>query len=90
MVSSVATYLKAHPDLSRIIVEGHADKGGWGPYNEELSERRARAVAEALVEAGVPADRLRIEGRGEKDPAETGYSSDALAKNRRVQFIVAK
>jgi len=90
VVAQVARYLNERPELNRVIVEGHTDKRAWGPYNEGLSERRSQAVTEALIAAGVAADRLVIVGRGEKMPAVEGSSAEAMAKNRRVQFIVGK
>lgn len=90
VVRAVSAYLRDHPDLSRVTVEGHGDYRGWGPYNETLSVRRAQAVVDALVASGVAADRLIVDGRGEKEPADPGTTPEALAKNRRVHFIVAK
>jgi len=51
----------------QIVVVGHADPIGTPEYNQALSERRARAVKNYLVSKGVPADRIRSEGRGEYD-----------------------
>ncbi|MEZ4317749.1 MAG: OmpA family protein [Myxococcota bacterium] len=89
-VKTVAAYLNQHTEYSRVTVEGHADERAWGPYNDELSERRADAVADALIAAGVQADRVQTIGRGEKEPAERGHTAAAHAKNRRVHFIVGK
>lgn len=90
VVDEVARYLIEHPELGRVAVEGHADERAWGPYNEELSERRAEAVTEALVERGVPAGRLSVVARGEKDPADDRHTAEAWAKNRRVHFVVRR
>jgi outer membrane protein OmpA-like peptidoglycan-associated protein len=68
----------------KLRVEGHTDALGSDEYNFELSMRRARAVAEALVERGVAQQRLMIQGKGEAEPmAQNPYD----AKNRRVQFV---
>jgi outer membrane protein OmpA-like peptidoglycan-associated protein len=68
----------------KLRVEGHTDALGSDEYNFELSMRRARAVAEALVERGVAQQRLMIQGKGETEPmAQNPYD----AKNRRVQFV---
>ena len=61
-----------------ITAVGHADKLGSEAYNQKLSERRANAVKAYLVGKGVPADRIRAEGRGESEPV----SGDACATAR--------
>ena len=90
IVAEVARYLVEHPELGRVTVEGHADERAWGPYNDQLSERRAEAVRDALVARGVPAGRLSVVGRGEKEPADDRHNADAWAKNRRVHFVVRR
>ena len=54
-------------EYDQIVVVGHADPIGTVEYNQVLSERRARAVKNYLVGKGVPAERIRTEGRGEFD-----------------------
>jgi OOP family OmpA-OmpF porin len=63
-VKSVASLMKEHPDTI-LVLKGHTDKYGTNEYNQKLSEQRAIAVANALEEAGVEADRISsIEGFG--------------------------
>jgi outer membrane protein OmpA-like peptidoglycan-associated protein len=90
VVQEVARYLIDNPELGRVTVEGHADERAWGPYNDELSERRAEAVRDALVTLGVPAGRLVVVGRGEKEPIDDRHNPTAWAKNRRVHFVVRR
>ncbi len=80
-----------------IRVVGHTDSHGDDAYNDDLSLRRARAVAAWLSNEGaVSAARLRSEGRGERDPAAPnqgaggGDDPDGRARNRRVQVIIPK
>ncbi|ABM97138.1 OmpA family protein [Methylibium petroleiphilum] len=61
---------------------GHADSQGSDLYNLRLSERRARAVSKVFLGAGISADRLEIEGRGERDLIDLADG----AKNRRVEI----
>lgn len=61
---------------------GHADARGSDLYNLRLSERRARAVSKVFLDASIAAERLEIEGRGERDPIDLADG----AKNRRVEI----
>lgn len=71
-----------------LVIEGHASEEGDFDVNYELSERRARAIWEALVEAGVPPDRMSYRGVGEVAPVD-GKDTD-LAANRRVVFSLVR
>jgi outer membrane protein OmpA-like peptidoglycan-associated protein len=82
----LATYLSQN-EGTRIIIEGHTDSRGAESYNEELSRRRAQAVADALVTRGVPSNRFDIIGRGEAAPVANNESSAGRQQNRRVEII---
>lgn len=69
-------------------VEGHADSTGTAGYNQQLSERRALAVANALVEGGMARGLLRAEGLGDTQPIESNATANGRAENRRVVIIV--
>ncbi len=77
----------ARPDYS-FAVKGHTDNVGGREYNQELSERRARAVRDYLVEQGVDPDRLEVEAYGEDDPLYSNRTPEGRQKNRRVLFEV--
>ena len=55
-------------EVEKVVLVGHADRIGSEEYNQELSERRAQAVADYLASKGVNKDRLEIEGRGKAEP----------------------
>jgi OOP family OmpA-OmpF porin len=59
---------------------------GSDQYNQELSMRRAQAVRDYLVKAGLPEDILSVEGHGKSLPLVPGSSEAARAKNRRVEL----
>ena len=86
-VTAVADYLKAHPEAN-LKVAGHADERGTEEYNRALSERRALAVREQLINGGVAPDRITTEPYGEDKPADPGHDEAAWAKNRRAEFIL--
>lgn len=81
----MADIVNSHTDL-RIKIIGHTDSNGSDVYNVGLSERRAEQVQLFLVQAGVAADRVVIEYRGEKDPVKSNETPDGKRMNRRVDF----
>lgn len=86
-LNAVAASLQRYPD-SRIEIVGHTDHDGDAAYNQDLSERRARAVQAALQQAGVPAARLTAIGRGESQPVASNYTAQGKAANRRVEIFI--
>jgi len=77
-------------DLSEavVMVAGHADYMGTEAYNMDLSERRAEAVKEYLVETSmVEVDRLMVKAYGENRPIASNETEEGRALNRRVEFI---
>ena len=72
-----------------ISVNGHTDDVGSAAYNQTLSERRAQAVRDYLVKAGLPAGILSVEGHGKSLPLVKGTTDAARAKNRRVELAIA-
>jgi len=82
---SLAEQLRDHPDL-RLRVVGHADARGPRGFNRHLGARRARAVAEALLAAGVARRQIQALSRGEDDPRVDGEDEAAWAENRRVEI----
>jgi outer membrane protein OmpA-like peptidoglycan-associated protein len=72
-----------------VRVVGHTDDAGSRDYNAQLSRRRAEAVATYLRQQGVPADRLRAEGRGVGEPAaEVSGIADSGADRRRIELYI--
>ena len=71
-----------------VHVVGHTDSDGSDNYNLRLSERRAGAVGSYLVYRGVPQSRVRMEGRGEREPRATNATAAGKQLNRRVEIYV--
>ncbi|MEM6664234.1 MAG: OmpA family protein [Pseudomonadota bacterium] len=69
---------------------GHADTVGSAGYNQGLSERRARRVANALVDRGIPAGAMTLAGRGETDLARETGNNVREPLNRRVEITLSK
>ena len=74
----------------KMNIVGNADFRGTEAHNQGLSERRAKTVVDALTTAGLQLYRLNGIGRGEDEPLDPSTTEDALRKNRRVEFTVAK
>jgi outer membrane protein OmpA-like peptidoglycan-associated protein len=71
-----------------LAVYGYTDDVGTPEYNQTLSERRAKAVDDYLVKSGVPAGIVNIKGFGKTSPVVNANTTDARAKNRRVEIAV--
>lgn len=86
-LDDVAAVLNRY-DQSIVDVIGHADSDGSDDYNLNLSRQRASSVARYLVDRGVLADRLYVDGRGESAPIASNATADGKAQNRRVEILI--
>ena len=73
-----------------LIVEGHTDSRGGTSYNQDLSQRRANAVRDYLIQKGYPADRIQARGMGEGHPIANNASPEGRANNRRVEIVIER
>ncbi len=80
-----ADFLRGRPSV--VTVAGHADRSGPEPYNEKLSETRARNVARALVQRGIPEQALHVEWFGERRPRIPTPDGVREPRNRRVEIV---
>lgn len=87
LLSRIAGILLTSSDY-RIDVYGHTDDVGTEEYNQGLSERRAQAVRDYLVEAGVDPAIISTEGYGKSRPRAEGIDEQARSRNRRVEIAV--
>jgi outer membrane protein OmpA-like peptidoglycan-associated protein len=85
----LAEALKRRPHL-RLEVGGHTDAVGSDQDNQLLSEQRAKAVYDYLVESGIDASRLSYRGYGESQPVADNSTPDGRAKNRRTTLSPIK
>lgn len=84
-LDDVATSLRDNPQV-RMEVRGYADSMGPESYNLKLTQDRAAAVRNYLIEQGVEPSRLRARGYGESEPIASNDTSEGRAMNRRVEF----
>ena len=88
IVDDVADLLRRNPQIRRVRVEGHTDWIGSDAYNQKLSENRARAVRDYLIQKGVEPSRLEAVGYGESRPVADNNTVQGRARNRRTEFTV--
>ena len=79
--------LQENPSL-RIQINGHTDNVGSDVDNQKLSEARAKAVYDYLIDQGIAAERLQFKGFGESAPIDTNDSEPGRRNNRRTEFVV--
>jgi len=84
---ALAANLNRYPG-STVNVVGHTDNVGTAAYNQDLSERRARAVASVLTDGGVSPYRIVAFGRGEDQPIATNLTAEGRRQNRRFEIII--
>ena len=86
-LNDLATFMKQHPGVT-VRITGHTDNVGSDEANMRLSEGRAKAVRDALVQRGIEAGRIEAEGKGETEPVATNDTEEGRARNRRVEFTI--
>jgi len=78
---------KAKGTFSHVKVIGYADSAGSAEGADRLSERRAESVRSELIRDGVPAEDIKTEGRGKREPEITTDDQVKNPRNRRVRIV---
>lgn len=86
-LEQILFFLNENPTVSLQII-AHTDNEGEISYNQILSEKRAKAVCQFLIEKGIDATRLLPIGKGEKQPKVENTNQENKSQNRRVEFFV--
>jgi peptidoglycan-associated lipoprotein len=84
-LSHDASYLVSHPDL-KIVIGGYCDERGSNEYNLALGQNRADSAKNALVTAGVAANRIRVVSYGKEKPFCSESTEECWQQNRRAGF----
>jgi outer membrane protein OmpA-like peptidoglycan-associated protein len=87
-IRQIATFLRQHPDRS-VTIEGFTDSTGSADYNLRLSQLRADAMRNAILEEGVSPDRVIARGMGESEPVASNGTEAGRQLNRRVQIAIS-
>ncbi|ELZ7234691.1 OmpA family protein [Vibrio parahaemolyticus] len=86
-LTEVSSVLNSYPQAQAKVV-GHTDSTGSALYNQNLSERRAQAVVNKLIELGATPTQLEWKGEGESQPVADNNTAEGRAKNRRVEITI--
>ena len=88
LVARLAEFLREYPERT-IAIEGFTDSAGSDAESQELSERRAAAVKNALMDAGVDGSHVFVRGYGKAFPVATNETGEGRQRNRRVEVVVS-
>jgi peptidoglycan-associated lipoprotein len=86
-LSQDAAYLNSHPNI-KVVIGGYCDERGSNEYNLALGQNRAAAARNALVNAGVAANRIRVISYGKEKPFCTESTEECWQQNRRAGFAI--
>jgi outer membrane protein OmpA-like peptidoglycan-associated protein len=87
-LAKVSGIVLAYPSL-RLAVEGHTDSVGTDDYNQQLSEKRAEAVRQYLVQQGISGDTIVATGFGKTAPIASNDTPEGRQQNRRVELVLS-
>ena len=87
-LAKVSGIVLAYPSL-HLAVEGHTDSIGSDEYNQQLSEHRAEAVRDYLVQQGINANSIEAHGYGKTEPIASNDTSEGRQQNRRVELVLS-
>lgn len=87
-IDKLSSFLEENPER-KVQIEGFTDSQGTDDYNLQLSQRRADAVASAIIQRGVEAQRVRALGYGEEFPVASNDNAGSRQRNRRVEVVIS-
>ena len=87
-LAKLSGIIQAHPGL-HLAIEGHTDNIGGDEANMKLSQQRADAVRDFVVQQGLPQDAVSAVGLGKAEPVADNSTNEGRQKNRRVEIIVS-
>src|SRR5216683_560206 len=87
-LAKISGIVLAYPSL-HLQVEGHTDSVGSDEYNQQLSEKRASAVRDYLVQQGIGAESIEARGLGKTEPVATNDTPEGRQQNRRVELVLS-
>ena len=89
VLDRLASTLNQHP-VTTVTIIGHTDSTGSDAVNDPLSVNRAASTRDYLVQRGVSAQRIAVDGRGSREPVADNSTASGRAMNRRVEIFIAE
>ena len=89
-LNQIREYLKADKELDLMLIEGHTDSLGGRWFNQQLGKKRAEAVRDYLLAAGIDAKRVQTVSYGERKPVADNKNERGREKNRRVTVTISR
>ena len=89
VLDRLASTLNQHP-VTTVTIIGHTDSTGSVAVNDPLSVNRAASTRDYLVQRGVSAQRIAVDGRGSRQPVADNSTASGRAMNRRVEIFIAE
>ena len=86
-LGKLISFLNKNPKI-KIEVGGHTDNVGGKQYNQQLSEKRSKAVYDYLVQKGIAIARLEFKGYGDAKPVADNTTEQGRSQNRRTEFTI--
>jgi OmpA-OmpF porin, OOP family len=90
LLDEVVKIMKDHPEILKIRVEGHTDSTSTRAFNQKLSDERAAAVRQYLVDHGIEPGRMTSKGLGQDKPIADNATEAGRAENRRVEIHISE
>ena len=85
---AMVDYILNHPETDKLIIQSHTDEIGTNSYNLKLSDRRALAVRDFIIEHGVPEEIIEVVSLGEFSPVDENWTRQGKSRNRRVELYI--
>ncbi|ANQ48724.1 OmpA family protein [Flammeovirga sp. MY04] len=86
-LDKVLLFMQKNKDIN-VEIGGHTDNIGNDNYNLDLSQKRAEAVVQYLIDKGIDSNRLTAKGYGEKKPIDNNTTDEGRTNNRRIEFLI--
>lgn len=88
LLDEIVAVVQSTPQIAHLSIEGHTDSTGNAAHNQRLSEQRAAAVQDYLVQHGVSTERLSSKGWGAQKPLADNATPTGREQNRRVELVI--
>ena len=87
-IDKLTSFLNDNPER-KVRIEGFTDSQGTDDYNQQLSQKRADAVATAIIQRGIESQRVQARGYGEEFPVASNDNAGSRQRNRRVEVVIS-